>query len=190
MIQQHLQRITRCIHSYKIKKPVIPSYGSIRTFASGIDKIAENKIAEWLHNRGDESLQHGKELSNDRHKTLAHSMGLGNDYVHSKILADNNIRPESVQRRMELDEAWKKLSERIKSHYQVLHGEMSKEEFVTSISIQDEYRTEILKLDKMAKRVNSAILDDSMRFNGRAPVAHAKRFHLEERLMEAIESFE
>ena len=86
--------------------------------------------------------------------------------------------------------AWKKLSERRRNHYQDLHGEMSKEEFVGSTSIQDKYGKEIEKLDKMAKRVNSAILDDSMRFNGRAPVAHAKRFHLEERLTEAIESFE
>ena len=32
----------------------------------GIDKVAENKIAEWLHNRGDESIgstKKGKEIS-------------------------------------------------------------------------------------------------------------------------------
>ena len=160
-----------------------------RPFASGIDKVAENKIAEWLHNRGDESLDHGKEIPKDRHKTLAHSMGLANDYVHSKILADNNIRPESVQRRMDLDKAWDELATSIRSRYDDLrrsHNNMTKEEFVASASTQEEYREAVAKLDEMAKRVNAAILEDSMRFNGRSPVAHARRYQLEERLMEAI----
>jgi hypothetical protein len=167
----------------------------VRPFASGIDKVAENKIAEWLHNRGDESLDHGREIPKDRHKTLAHSMGLANDYVHSKILADNNIRPESVQRRMDLDKAWDELATSMRNRYADVRRSqtgacMSKEDFVASASIQEEYREALAKLDEMAKRVNAAILEDSMRFNGRSPVAHARRYRLEERLMEAINALD
>ena len=63
---------------------------------------------------------------------------------------------------------------------------MTKEEFAASESIQEEYREAMAKLDEMAKRVNAAILEDSMRFNGRSPVAHARRYRLEERLKDAI----
>jgi hypothetical protein len=50
------------------------------------------------------------------HKAPAHSLGLKHDYVHSKILADNNIKPESFQRRIDLDAEWKKVAEGIRQH--------------------------------------------------------------------------
>jgi hypothetical protein len=43
------------------------------------------------------------------------------------------------------------------------------------------------KLNAMAKRVNEAITDDSMRFNGRPPVPHARPYKLEESVKEAID---
>jgi len=89
----------------------------VRTLASAIDKVAENQIAAWLRNKGDENLPHGKKLTHDVHKAPAQSLGLENDHVHSKILADNNIRPESVQRRLDLDAAWGKCAEEIRKEF-------------------------------------------------------------------------
>lgn len=156
----------------------------------GIDKVAENKIAEWLHNRGDESIsaQKGKKLPSDRHKDLSRTLGVHHDYVHSKILADNNIKPESVERRLALDAAWKKLKEEIHAEYHDMDSntQTSVNDFVALQSTRDRFEEEMKRLDQMAKRVNDSIISDSMRFNGRSPVRHAKRFNFEERIREAI----
>lgn len=58
--------------------------------------------------------------------------------------------------------------------------------FVKAQSTVDTFGEEINRLDKMARSLNDAIISDSMRFNGRSPVRHARRFKLEERLKEAI----
>jgi hypothetical protein len=153
---------------------------------SGIDKVAENKISEWLHNRGDESLKKKGELLTDRHKQLSRSLGVHYDYVHSKILADNNIKPESIQRRIDLDTAWNDVKFEIQEVYK--NGTLTVDEFVKARSTAETFGEEINRLDKMAKSLNDAIISDSMRFNGRSPVKHARRFTLEERIKEAIES--
>lgn len=162
----------------------------------GIDKVAENKIAEWLHNRGDESIgstKKGKEISSDRHRDLSRTLGVHNDYVHSKILADNNIKPESLERRLALDAAWEKLKGKIqlayyqrKKNHDNTNTKITVDEFVLSKSTRDQFEDEIMKLDKLAKKVNDSIISDSMRFNGRSPVRHARRYSFEERVREAI----
>jgi hypothetical protein len=174
----------RHFHSLVVRNAISDFVIQSRCFSSGIDKVAENKIAEWLQQQGDKDLPSGKKLSNDYHKVLAASWGVGADYIHGKILADNNIKPESVQRRLDMDDAWTMLKERIRVQYQ--KSNLSPDEFVNSNAIREEFETEIIKLDKMVKRVNDAIIDDSMRFNGRSPVRHARRFRFEERIREAI----
>lgn len=150
------------------------------------DKVAENKIAEWLHNRGGESLKKRGELPIDRHKQLCYSLGVQHDYVHSKILADNNSKLESIQRRIDLDTAWAKLKLEIQETYKN-SSILTVDEFVKEAqSTVDTFGEEINRLDKMARSLNDAIISDSMRFNGRSPVRHARRFKLEERLKEAI----
>jgi len=162
----------------------IPSYNAI-------DKVAENKIAEWLHSKGDESIgssKKNKKLTYDRHKDASRTLGVYHDYVHSKILADNNIKPESVERRQALDSAWEKLKREIRLSYlsQGNVAQVTPDEFVQST--KDQYEDEMKRLDNMAKKVNDSIISDSMRFNGRSPVKYARRFSFEERVREAIES--
>ena len=111
------------------------------------------------------------------------------DYVHSKILADNNIKPESVERQLALDDAWEKLREKIQQAYHNTISEnncMSAEEFAVSQSTRDQFEEEMEQLNKMAKKVNDSIISDSLRFNGRSPVRHARKFNFEERVREAI----
>ncbi|CAB9523358.1 expressed unknown protein [Seminavis robusta] len=176
MIHQVSAALTRrCCHRANV----------IRCF-SAIDKVAENKIAEWLHQRGDKMLEHGKKLPSDIHKAPAYSLGLRDDYVHTKILADNNIRPESVQRRIDLDQAWKETSDKIRASFE--KSGQSVAEFIRASTTKKEFQQDMDKLHHMAKRVNDAIIDDSLRFNGRSPVPHARRFHFEERIKEAIEN--
>lgn len=154
----------------------------------GIDKVAENKIAEWLRSRGDEdagSAGKGRRLPPDRHGELSRTLGVHRDYVHSKILADNNIRPESVERRLELDAAWEGLRGEMRRFY-ADGGYESIDEFAASRATRDRFEGEVQRLDKMARKVNDAIISDSLRFNGRSPVRHARRFRFEERVREAI----
>lgn len=153
--------------------------------ASAIEKVAENQIAAWLRDKGDKNLPHGKKLVQDVHKAPAQSLGLKNDYVHSKILADNNIRPESVQRRLDLDAAWNECAEEIRREF-LKYDNRNVEDFVQSSAKNFQETMDMLNV--MAKRVNDAIIEDSMRFGGRSPVPHARPFRLEERIREAIEN--
>jgi hypothetical protein len=188
--------------------------------------VAENRINEWLRNGGDKNLSSDKEglklqRSDDcrRHKTLTDSLGFSDDYVHSKILADNNIKPESIERRLALDRQWSKLQEEIRTtfyhhhhhHHHLLSAAtctnetethmptsmpmpipipmlMLIDEFIKSPDARDKFEAAIKQLDLFAKKVNEAIISDSMRFNGRSPVQHARRFHFEEKLREALTS--
>ena len=177
MNRRILEAHRRCFH-----KPSRPIY-------SGIDKVAENKINEWLRNRGDDDVTHGvgakRQLPADRHGDLTRTLGVHLDYIHSKILADNKIKPESVERRIALDEDWTKLKEEIQRVYKN-NAFRSIEEFLASQVVSDRFGEKIKKLDHMAKRCNDAIISDSMRFNGRSPVRHARRFRFDERIREAI----
>lgn len=152
---------------------------------SGIDTIAENKITEWLHNKGDEGLKMKGKLATDRHGHLARSLGVHDDYIHSKILADNNVRPDSLQRRIELDSSWDKLKVQVREQYK--KSRMSVDEFVKDPSTIEQFQEKIDTLDRMAKSLNNAIVSDSMRFNGRCPVRHARRFTFDERMREAVQ---
>jgi hypothetical protein len=156
-------------------------------FFFAIDKIAENQIAEWLRRKDDQQLPHGKKLAQDPHKTPAKSLELRNDYVHSKILADNNIRPESVQRRIDLDAAWEVCAREIRENY-VQSGNCSVDEYVNSCTKNKELQVAMETSNRMAKRVNDAIIDDSIRFGGRSSVRHARSFLLDVRVREAIDN--
>jgi hypothetical protein len=62
------------------------------------------------------------------------------------------------------------------------------DDFIKSPDVRDKFEAAVKQLDLLAKKVNEAIISDSMRFNGRSPVQHARRFHFEERLREALTS--
>ena len=80
--------------------------------------MVENQIAQWLQNGGEDNLQNkGQQIPVDRHRHVANSLGLSNDYIHSKILKDNNIKPESIQRRIDMDESWNELQHVIQQDY-------------------------------------------------------------------------
>lgn len=155
-----------------------------RRTMSAIDSIAENKIAEWLRNRGDEGLTHKGKLLSDRHSHAARTFGVGADYLHSKILADNNIKPDSVQRRIELDSEWTKLKAIIRETFE--KSQLTVDEFVQDKKTKDQFGDEMDRLDRLAKSLNDAIISDSMRFNGRSPVKHARRFKFDDHLREAL----
>jgi hypothetical protein len=175
----------------KTERLSLVAVSSYRCF-SGIDKIAENQIAQWLQDGGAESLKgsKGKKLPVDRHRHVANSLGVGHDYVHGKILADNNIKPDSIQRRIDLDKAWGQLQRQIQEEYakalSSTGGMLSIEEFSQSESTRVRFEKEMETLNHQAKRVNDAIISDSLRFHGRSPVRHARTFSLEERIREAL----
>ena len=160
--------------------------------------IAENRINQWLKEKGDEGLSNkGKPLNNDRHKTLANSLGVGHDYIHSKILADNNIRPLSVERRKQLDIKWGALQESIQARFRETTANnndsipISQQQYPMRVNVfilnhKKEFVEEMEELGRLAKKVNEAIISDSLRFNGRSPVRHARPFPLEERMREAL----
>ena len=174
--------------------------------------ISEDKIKAWLRQGGDQAIasdQHGKPLRGDRHAGLASSLGLKDDYVHGKILKDNNILPKSVECRRRLDRAWAAVQQRIRSaaaefddrptnktvagtesavtasakattSAAAAAGEEARaaaaaEAFLRSAAVEA-FRGDLERLDAMARETNDAILEDSLRFNGKSPVAHARRF--------------
>ena len=156
--------------------------------------MAENQMREWLRKGGDDALQNkGKSLDTEynRHKYAATSFGAGADYLQSKILADNNIKPPSIERRIELDECWEKLQVEIRKAYSKEYSKespsaMEADEFCDNESTRELFGVKIEELNKRAKRVNDAIISDSLRFNGRSPVRHARPFHYKERIIEAL----
>ena len=92
-----------------------------------------------------------------------------------------------------MDAAWEKLKGKIqlayyqrKKNHDNTNTKITVDEFVLSKSTRDQFEDEIMKLDKLAKKVNDSIISDSMRFNGRSPVRHARRYSFEERVREAI----
>ena len=157
-------------------------YHSSTSLTVGIDKVAENQIAEWLNSGGDKGIKKGGKIKGDdmKHKGVAYGLGLKDDYIHSKILADNNIKPECIIRRIELDNEWTKVIKLIQKSYnkeQSFGKVKSIEEYIkSSIPREQFYDDHFIKLDLLAKKCNDAIISDTLRFNGRAPVPHAKRF--------------
>ena len=51
---------------------------------------------------------------------------------------------------------------------------------------KSQFAEKMQDLDFQAEKVNEAIISDSLRFNGRSPVPHARRFVVEERMREAL----
>ena len=153
-------------------------YHSSTSLTVGIDKVAENQIAEWLNSGGDKGIKKGGKIKGDdmKHKGVAYGLGLKDDYIHSKILADNNIKPECIIRRIELDQEWTKVIKLIQESYSEQSDKMSIEEYIKSSIPRKQFHDSFIKLDLLAKKCNDAIISDTLRFNGRAPVPHAKRF--------------
>lgn len=152
-------------------------------------QIAENQIAAWLQQGGAKNLQNkGKKLERDKHRQVANALGVGDDYVHSKILSDNNFKPESIERRLEMDQKWEDLQQAIQEDYTENRSLfVSIQDYTKSSHAKGLFGEAIAELDAKAKKVNDAIISDSLRFNGRAPVPHARRFRLAERIEEAID---
>jgi hypothetical protein len=121
------------------------------------------------------------------HADAAKALGVGADATHSKILSNANIRPLSVERRLELDSLWKETRAEIRAQY-VAEDSPPLSSFATSAANRDRWLERMNKLDKMAASVNEAIISDSLRFNGKSPVTHARPFVLEERLREAADA--
>lgn len=208
------------IHHQNQQVPKVSSRLIGFSFSSGIDKIAENKILEWMNQGGVEGLKNKQQqqknknkkglIKHDYHKELSNSLGVGHDYIHSKMLADNNIRPESIERRIRLDKEWELLQLDIKQHYQGWYLTTTEhivgddndyfptpnlkniDNYIQYLqqdsqqSILNIFQKRIQQLNQISKLVNDAIISDSLRFNGRSPVPHARPFHLEERIYEAI----
>jgi hypothetical protein len=161
-----------------------------RSWSGGaIDKIAEDKIARWLREGGNEQLssssKKGKPLNSDPHGHLSRSMGVFHDYVHSKILADNNIKPKSIELRLELDRQWDDLKREIQIAYRDSRL-YSIADFLRHESCQS-FRSKFETLNEFVQQVNASIIEDSMRFHGRSPVRHAKKFEYESRIQEALQ---
>merc|ERR1712107_316381 len=100
----------------------------------------------------------------NRHKYAATSFGVGADYLQSKILADNNIKPPSIERRIELDKRWEKLQVEIRKAYykqsssQSPPSAMEADEFCDNESTRELFGAAIEELNRGAKRVNDAII--------------------------------
>jgi len=160
-----------------------------------VDKIAERKIARWLQEGGDKELPAGKRLSTDRHQHLSRSLGVYDDYIHSKILSDNNILPKSLELRLQLDKQWDILKRDIQAAYNQtsLSSSFSSQqplsiEMFCKQSVCEPFHARMEALNKLAQRVNAAIIEDSMRFHGqRSPVRHAKPYFWDERVREALQ---
>ena len=165
---------------------------SLYLHQSGIDKIVENKVAQWLNQGGADDLKKSDVASkakDDKHKVLAHSLGVGRDYVHSKILSDNNFKPESVQRRLDLEEKWDIVKKAIQNAYNNNRNSYnSVDDFLCDETMIATFQDDMEELNKMAKHCNDAIISDSLRFNGKSPVMHARSFQLVERIREALQS--
>merc|ERR1712113_207160 len=146
--------------------PTKTNGGGVR-YLSGVGTMGENQIGEWLRRGGDEALQNkGKSLDTEanRHRYAATSFGVGADYIQSKIMADNNIKPPSVERRIALDKRWAKLKVEIrKAYYKEFSSQpppsaMEADEFCDNESTRELFGAAIEELNRGAKRVNDAII--------------------------------
>lgn len=172
-----------------------------RYCSSGVDVLAENKIAAWMReNAGNTPATPAKQgiPTSNHHRSMAKALGVGQDYIHSKILADNNFKPESVERRIELDSSWKKVQGDIQEvflQWKNCENENNSpsslvDNFSRSVMAKERFGRVMKELNLKAKRVNEAIISDSLRFNGRSPVPHARDYRLEQRIREALSNME
>jgi hypothetical protein len=166
------------------------SRNHIRCLCSGIDKIAEDKIARWLKEGGASDLPHHRgPLASDPHLHAARITNLYDEYVHSKILADNRILPKSIELRKRLDKGWEDLRLEIQRRW-TSAGRPEIAAFLEREDLCQSLRGRMHELDLLAKAVNGAVIEDSMRFGGRSPVRHARRFVFEDRVAEALQGMQ
>lgn len=173
------------LHAPYSSSPVAPN---IRDSNAGVipgpASVAEAKMERWLSQGGADNLS-GPAYKGDRHKDAAAALGKGDDWTHSKILADNNIRLASVERRLELDKEWQVVKGKIQHSYRA----KSSPPFSTWLSMNHGgliWEPSIDRLNSMSKKANEAIISDSLKFNGLSPVKHSRPFLYPDRLREAI----
>mmetsp|Transcript_11366 Transcript_11366/g.22641 ORF Transcript_11366/g.22641 Transcript_11366/m.22641 type:complete len:191 (-) Transcript_11366:623-1195(-) len=144
--------------------------------------VAEAKMQRWLKDGGAENLT-GPAYKHDRHKDAATALGVGDTYRSIKILADNNIRPLSVERWMEVDKLWRELKMEIQQDW-MERGRPPLGAYV--LNAENKFRARIDDLDRKAKATNSAAISDGLKFGGSSPVKHVAPFKLETRIREAL----
>lgn len=180
--------------SLKISAPPVPYWRSFSFHATlplnlrdsdagvvpGPESVAEAKVARWIKGGGADNLT-GPAYRADKHKDAALALGKGEDWTHAKILADNNIRPASVERRLELKKAWGGLKGKILHAYKAA-GSPPFEEWLRMKNGGEIWEVEILRLNSMSKKCNEAIVSDSLMFNGLSPVRHSLPFEYPDRL--------
>ena len=132
------------------------------------ENVAEAKIKRWLKQGGAENLS-GPGYKHDRFKDAAVALGKGDDYLHSKILADNSIKPLSVTRRLEYDAKLEEVKTEIREDHKS-RGSPPMGDYI--LVVEHSLNSTIEKLNKLAKQTNNAIISDSLKFNGMSPVRH------------------
>ena len=100
-----------------------------------------------------------------------------------KIMADNNIRPLSVERWMEVDKLWRDLKEEIQEDW-MAGGRPPLGAYI--ITAENKFKGRIEALDKKAKATNSAAISDGLKFGGRSPVKHVSSFEFVKRIRETL----
>lgn len=178
------QRITAAAASIgsrtlaRIYHGINSSNSIVRPLSSQV--VTENQIAAWLQKGGDKDLkkknnkgknppQDNKEKSKDGQQQqphhqyyLANALGVGNDFVHAKILADNNFKPRSIQLRLELDQKWDELQNVIRNDYYdnaaKEEEESSVQEYAKSARAKALFAQAMAALDEKAKQLNHAII--------------------------------
>jgi hypothetical protein len=128
---------------------------------SGPHKVAEDKISSWLTTNSFEALPGaGQPLPKDHHGDAAKALGLGDDFVQSKILKDNGFVLRSVELRRTYDDVWSKFVDDVNMKANESSGNALLPLFDASIK----------EMNELARQVNENIVSDSLRYNGRCPV--------------------
>ncbi|GMI13579.1 hypothetical protein TrLO_g1153 [Triparma laevis f. longispina] len=141
---------------------------------SGPVNVAEAKISRWLEQGGSENLT-GPGYKHDRFKDAAVALGKGDDYLHSKLLSDNSIKPLSVTSRKDYDTKLNTLKIEIKE-YHINRGSPPLSDYI--LIIENKLTPKLSEINTLAKLTNDAIIADSLTFNGMSPVKHAKILNL------------
>ena len=157
--------------------------------AREFSQLAENQIAAWLQQGGAKNLQNtGKRLREDKDRRVADALGVGNDYVQFQ-----NFGRQQFQARIcgaahrdgpTMGRSATRNSRNDYERHKLSFASVNK--YATSAHATQQFGQAIAELDQKAKKVSEAIISDSLRFNGRAPVPHARRFRLDVRIEETL----
>ena len=143
--------------------------------------VAEAKMLRCLRDGGADNLT-GPAYKHDFHKDAANALGKGDAYQSMKILADNAIRPQSVERWMEVDKLWRELKQEIQDDWLKTRSPLT----TYLVSCENKFKTRIAVLNKKGKLTNSAAISDGLRYGGKSPV-NVRPFNFEERIKEALQ---